>query len=71
MAAEKWHPEQEGRYLDDGRYELKVPYADDREIIMDILKYGADCEVISPPNLIERVKDQYRQMLDLYRKSNP
>lgn len=66
VAAEKWHPDQEGRYLEDGRYELKVPYADDREIIMDVLKYGTDCEVLEPPALVERVRDQFRRALNIY-----
>ena len=65
VASEKWHPDQEGKYLDDGRYELKVPYADDREIIMDIMKYGADCRVISPPDLVARVKEQYVEVMKM------
>jgi hypothetical protein len=46
VATERWHPKQEGRLLDGGDYELRVPYGpnDDRELIMDILKYGGDCE---------------------------
>jgi hypothetical protein len=27
VSTEKWHPQQEGRFLEGGRYELKVPYA--------------------------------------------
>lgn len=68
VAAERWHASQEGRYLDDGRYELKVPYADDREIIMDILKYGADCEVMSPTELIHQVKAQSQELAKLYER---
>ncbi len=55
VAAERWHPRQQGRLLADGSYELKLPYADDRELIMDIMKYGGDCTVLSPPGLIDRV----------------
>lgn len=55
VAAERWHPRQQGRLLADGSYELKLPYADDRELIMDIMKYGGDCTVLSPPELINRV----------------
>ena len=32
-----------------------MPYADDRELIMDIMKYGSDCEVIEPEALKGRV----------------
>lgn len=66
VSTEKWHPQQAGRFLDDGCYELQVPYADDREIIMDILKYGTECEVVSPPELIERVKQQLKDALKTY-----
>jgi hypothetical protein len=29
-------PKQKGKFLPDGSFELKVPYSDDRELIMDI-----------------------------------
>mgnify|MGYP006282757471 CR=1 FL=1 len=66
VASERWHPQQEGRLFEDGRYELKVPYADDREIIMDILKYGPDCEVLEPMALVKKVQEQLREVLSLY-----
>jgi predicted DNA-binding transcriptional regulator YafY len=40
VAVEEWHPQQEGRWLDDGRYELRVPYTDPTELAMDILRHG-------------------------------
>jgi len=55
VATERWHSKQESRVLKDGSYELKVPFSDDRELIMDILKYGADCEVVSPKALRDKV----------------
>lgn len=51
IAAEHWHPEQEGSFLSDGRYKLRLPYSNDPELIMDILKYGPDCEVVGPEEL--------------------
>ena len=66
VAAERWHPKQEGRLLDDGGYELRVPYADDRELIMDILKYGGDCTVIEPAGLKARVAEELRRGLENY-----
>jgi predicted DNA-binding transcriptional regulator YafY len=63
---ERWHPQQKGRNLTDGRFELTLPYADDRELIMDILKYGADCTVVSPPALIQRVKAEITRLSALY-----
>ena len=54
VAAEFWHPKQKSRFNADGSYSLEIPYADDRELMMDILKYGPDVEVIGPESL--RVK---------------
>lgn len=63
VAAEKWHPKQEGKLLEDGSYELKVPYSNDPELLMDILKYGADCQVVDPKELLEKVKKEAKRML--------
>ena len=55
VAAEHWHPEQQGSFLDDSRYQLRLPYSNDPELIMDVLKYGPDCEVVGPAGLREKV----------------
>ena len=57
VADESWHPAQTSRWLDDGRFELTVPYSDPRELMMDILRHGADCEVVAPPALRAAVRD--------------
>jgi proteasome accessory factor C len=51
IADERWHPEQSGQFLTDGRYELRFPYRDSRELVMDILRFAADVEVVSPDTL--------------------
>ena len=66
VATEKWHPNQQSRIDKAGVFELRVPYADDRELIMDILKYGADCEVVEPKALRDRVIAELRRVLALY-----
>ena len=58
VADETWHPEQQSRWLEDGRYELSLPYSRDTELVMDILKHGAEVEVIAPEALREAVKQQ-------------
>ncbi|SBT03717.1 Helix-turn-helix type 11 domain protein [Candidatus Accumulibacter aalborgensis] len=68
VASERWHPKQEGKLLDDGSYELRVPYADDRELIMDIMKYGSDCMVIEPEALKARVATELASGLARYRR---
>lgn len=61
VADEHWHSQQQGRWLPDGRYELKVPYSAARELLMDVLHYGADAEVLEPPAL----RQQLRSLLQL------
>lgn len=51
VATETWHPQQKSSFDDQGRYLLELPYSDDRELVMDILKYGADVEVLAPADL--------------------
>lgn len=66
VADEQWHPQQTGKFLDDGRYELRLPYADPRELIMDILKHGAEVEVVGPSSLRTAVARQLRHAANLY-----
>jgi len=56
VADEHWHSQQQGQWLNDGRYELKVPYSNSRELLMDVLKYGPDAEVVAPISLREEMK---------------
>ncbi len=51
VADEIWHPDQKTKVLKDGSVELTIPYSDPRELIMDILKYADEVEVISPKKL--------------------
>jgi len=37
--------------LPDGRYELRLPYAEPHELVMDILRHGEQVEVIEPDEL--------------------
>lgn len=66
VAQEQWHPDQDGQYDGDGHYLLSVPYSDDRELLMDILRYGADCEVMRPPELRERIMREINDMQHSY-----
>jgi proteasome accessory factor C len=60
VAEENWHPQQIGTWRPDGRYELRLPYADPREIAADVMRYGAEVEVLEPPELRARVAAQLR-----------
>lgn len=61
-----WHPQQTSQWLEDGRYQLHLPYREDIELIQDILKYGTEVEIISPLDLRQKVHKQLQQMLALY-----
>jgi predicted DNA-binding transcriptional regulator YafY len=66
VADERWHHAQNGHFLTDGGYELSVPYGNPTELIMDILKYGDDVEVVSPPALRDAVKARLERALHSY-----
>jgi proteasome accessory factor C len=66
VADERWHPQQVGQYLTDGSYELRIPYRDDRELVMDILRHGPEVEVVSPESLREEVTGQLETALRRY-----
>lgn len=65
VADESWHPDQVGRWVD-GAFELRVPYSDSRELVMDILKYGPDVEVIAPAGLRQLVRERLRAAAQRY-----
>ena len=66
VAQETWHPKQKGRFDGEGRWRLEFPYADHRELIMDILKFGADVEVLAPADLRRRVAEEAARLTALY-----
>lgn len=66
IADERWHPNQRGRFEGE-HYILEVPYSDDREIILDILRYGPDVEVLRPKSLRTKVLDRLLQAVSRYR----
>ena len=66
VASEEWHPEQISYYDDSGNYYLKIPYSQQPELVMDILKYGADVEVLSPDSLRTKVAAVVQEMRAIY-----
>lgn len=67
ISKEKWHPEQISEYDKDGFYILSFPYHDDIELIQDILKYGANVEVVSPKLLRQKIKEAAEKIVILYK----
>jgi predicted DNA-binding transcriptional regulator YafY len=68
---EEWHPQQQGRWLDDGSYELRLPYVDDTELVMDLLRQGDQVRVLEPPALARAVHERLRAAAALYAQPVP
>ncbi len=63
---EEWHHDQKGSLHKDGSYTLEIPYSDERELIADILRFGADVEVIEPKSLRTNVAAAIHKAAQLY-----
>ncbi|MEO8718589.1 MAG: WYL domain-containing protein [Burkholderiales bacterium] len=66
VSAQRWHSKQRARTEKDGSYVLEVPYANDRELLMEVLKFGPEAEVLAPPALRERAAAQLREAARRY-----
>jgi predicted DNA-binding transcriptional regulator YafY len=69
VSREKWHSDQHGEYECDGSYLLTLPYANETELIMDILRHGADAEIVSPASLRESVRNRLQDAIVRYEQS--
>lgn len=67
VSDERWHSEQTGRWLEDGSYELTIPFSDHRELLMDILKHGRHVEIIAPEFLREAAQQEILSMAEIYK----
>lgn len=66
VADETWHAQQQGDWLPDGRYKLRIPYGAPKELVMDILRHGPDVEVLGPDALVQEVKRSLQGMNRIY-----
>lgn len=66
VAEQVWHPAQDAQSEPDGALTLSFPAADFREVKREILRYGAQVEVLAPPALREELKREIGAMHDLY-----
>lgn len=66
VASESWHPEQRSRFDEDGSYLLELPYTDEPELLMDIMKHGDQVEVIAPETLRSRIKEILQNAVQKY-----
>jgi predicted DNA-binding transcriptional regulator YafY len=66
VAKEQWHSEQKLSHLRDGSLFLEVPYNNDTELVMDILRYGENITVLSPESLKNKVVEVIKKMRGNY-----
>jgi len=66
VSSEQWHPRQRGSFDGEGRYVLEIPYSNHHELLMDILKYGRDVEVLAPAELWRAVYEELQASSRLY-----
>ena len=55
-------------FMPDGRYELKLPYSSGRELLMDVMHYGSDAEVVEPASLREQARSLLALALSNYER---
>jgi predicted DNA-binding transcriptional regulator YafY len=68
VATERWHPQQRAHFEADGSYIREVPFSDSRELVMDVLRYGPDAQVLAPESLRNAVREQLAEALAGYRQ---
>ena len=69
VGSEIWHPDQRGVFDPAGRYTLELPYRDDRELLLEILKHGAGVEVLAPEALRTKVRDAHLEAARVNREA--
>ena len=67
VSEETWHPDQQGSFDEQGCWVLKLPFSSARELVMDVLRYGPDVEVVAPDFLRELVAGSAEKTAGLYR----
>jgi predicted DNA-binding transcriptional regulator YafY len=70
ISSEIWHARQTQRIDSSGHLVLSVPYSEDYELTMDILRYGANVEVLAPDDLRSRVAEQLQAAAKRYQQSS-
>jgi len=69
VSSESWHPRQRGSFDSEGSYILEIPFSDDRELLRDVLRHGADVEVLTPQSLRDKVKAALLEAVRRYEES--
>lgn len=57
VSKETWHHDQTSEHLEDGSYILEIPYSNDQELLMDLLRHSPEVEVLEPKELRKRLHE--------------
>jgi predicted DNA-binding transcriptional regulator YafY len=68
VANEQWHAKQELQTLADGSLRMRLPYADDTELLMDLMRQGAEVKVESPADLRRKLVERLQAAAAQYGK---
>ncbi len=68
VADETWHPKQQSAWLADGCYQLQIPYADERELLMDIMRHLPEVEIVAPVALKQKLAQILKKSLQQHKK---
>jgi predicted DNA-binding transcriptional regulator YafY len=68
VGSEIWHPDQRGVFDPAGRYTVELPYRDDRELLLEILKHGPGVEVLAPEALRTKVREAHLEAARINRQ---
>jgi predicted DNA-binding transcriptional regulator YafY len=67
ISEQVWHDNQQILTSEDGSLQLTFPVSGFEEVAREILKYGADVEVLEPDELREIVREEIKKMGKIYR----
>ena len=65
IRCQRWHPDQEISKTAEGVI-LKLPVADDRELIMKVLQFGHQARIIHPKSLQGKISNEIEKMAAMY-----
>ncbi len=68
---QRWHREQEIEEHPDGSLTLRFPVSAFPEVKMELLKFGADCEVLAPAALRREIAEEGARIAALYGSAAP
>ena len=67
VSREEWHPAQECVWLDDATHQLEVPFVNETELSMDVLRHGDQVSVVAPPSLVALIANRLESASQHYK----